>query len=72
MKNENDISSSQFSSPSDLIRKHLEIVHQISESGFENSSIYEFIQAKARELLIYKEKNLEMEAQIKILHETLS
>lgn len=72
MKNDIDIDSYLFSSPSDLIRKHLEMTHQISESMLDNSTIYEFVQTKSRELLLYKEKILEMEAQIKILRETLS
>lgn len=72
MQNEENIRSTPSSYSSDVIRKHLDITHKISETAFENSSIFEFIQTKSRELLICQEKMLEMEAQIKILRETLS
>ncbi|OHT14049.1 hypothetical protein TRFO_15543 [Tritrichomonas foetus] len=69
MKNERNISSS---SSSDTIKHHLNNVHNIAKAGLDNSSIFTSLSETTRELLLYKEKCVNLQTQLTISNETLS
>lgn len=61
-----------ISSSTDALKQQLETIHSIVTDGSNTSSVMEYIYSTSRDKLIFQEKVYNLEAQIKILQESLA